>query len=53
MELKKLADVLLLIITILIIVYNILTTLGTECFDKFSMVLSLFAIGYTIFLRIL
>ena len=50
---KKLADILLLVIVSLIIVYNFIITAGTDCFDKFSMGLSLFALIYTIFLRII
>ena len=53
MDIRKLADTLLLIIVTLIIIYNFIITAGTDCFDKFSMSLSLFALMYTIFLRII
>ncbi len=51
MDAKNLAEILLLIMALLIILYNFLTTLGGSCFDTFSIILSLFALLYSLLLR--
>jgi len=53
MEIELIADVILIVFVFLIIIYNFVVTSGTECFDRFSVIMSLFALIYSIFLRII
>jgi hypothetical protein len=52
MELEELAELLLIIFSILILLYDFVIDSGTGCLDKLSISMSLFALFYTLFLRI-
>ena len=53
MNFRRNLEITLLFFSAMIIVYNFILTGGTECFDKFSMTMSIFALMYAIFLRII
>jgi len=53
MNLKSRLEITFIFFTSLIIIYNFIITAETLCFDRFSMTLSLFALTYTIFLKII
>ena len=46
METLKSLKIGLLVFVFMVIIYSYLTTIGTECLDKFSVLLSLFALIY-------
>lgn len=52
-NIEKVAETILIIFATLIITYNLITTAGTECYDKLSMLMSIFVLAYTIFMRII
>ena len=53
MTLKSRLETALIFFTALIIFYSYITTSETFCFDRFTMILSLFSLVYAIFLKII
>ena len=53
MDVEKITEILLIVFAFLIITYNLIINIGTECFDKVSMIMSVFALIYSAFLRMI
>jgi len=53
MNLFKVTQILLLITAIINIVYSYISSIGTECLEKFSMNIALFSIIYTLLMMII
>ncbi len=52
MKLVDFVGFLLIIYSGIVIVHNLVVNYGTACFDILSMVLSLFALMYSVFMRV-
>jgi len=53
MDVNKIAEIILIVFAFLIIVYNLILAVGTPCFDKLSMIMFVFALIYSAFLRMI
>ena len=53
LRLVRIAGILLILLSLLIIITNLVENFGTDCFNMRQMILSIFCLIYSVFLRII